>query len=100
MTPTPAASEIEDTFRRIIRERYRDQDYDNLTVKRVRAAAEERLGLKAGFFLDESTSWKERSKKFVEAEAVGFTSGTISLDLIGVDSAHKNARAEDLYLLG
>jgi hypothetical protein len=75
----PASSEIEHTFRRIVRELCHAGDLENLTVKRVRSTAEERLGLPAGFFRQES-SWKERSKRFIEAEAVSHLLYPLSSD--------------------
>jgi hypothetical protein len=67
----PPPSEIEATFRAIIRSLYEADDLDNLTVKRIRAAAEDQLDLPAGFLRD-NAEWKERSKKYIEAQAAAY----------------------------
>lgn len=62
-------SQYADILRAIIAEAYKDQDFESLTLKRVRAAAETRLGLEDGFFKS-NDYWKDRSKDVVNKEVV------------------------------
>ncbi|KAI5253719.1 hypothetical protein E4T42_02754 [Aureobasidium subglaciale] len=57
----PSNSILEKTLRQIVRR----AEVDPITVKRVRNAAEERLGLEAGFFKDHDV-WNEKSKEIIE----------------------------------
>jgi hypothetical protein len=65
---SPPAKALEDELRRVVKDICRSGDLSELTVKRVRAAAERNLGLREGFFKE--PAWKARSKAFIEAEAV------------------------------
>ncbi|KAI5210076.1 hypothetical protein E4T39_00642 [Aureobasidium subglaciale] len=60
-TTPPSDAVLEKTLRRIVRK----AEVDPITVKRVRNAAEERLGLEAGFFKDHDV-WNEKSKEIIE----------------------------------
>lgn len=66
----PADSEIETTLRAIVARLYKAGDHDELTVKRVRKAAEMRLELPDGF-LKENEDWKMKSKDIIGDEHVG-----------------------------
>jgi hypothetical protein len=66
---SPAPVAIESTIRDIISELYHTKKLDELTVKRVRIAAEQELSLDPGWFKTHEV-WKDRSKKFIEEEAV------------------------------
>ncbi|KAI5285652.1 hypothetical protein KEM52_002351, partial [Ascosphaera acerosa] len=63
----PEDDELERALRSATVQIYQDEPPENLTVKRVRAAAEQQLGLAAGFF-KESTEWKARSSTLIRAE--------------------------------
>ncbi|KAG9638147.1 hypothetical protein KCU95_g3455, partial [Aureobasidium melanogenum] len=60
-TAPPSDAILEKTLRDIVRK----AEVDPITVKRVRTAAEERLGLDAGFFKSHD-EWNERSKEIIE----------------------------------
>ncbi|KAH0096980.1 hypothetical protein KCU66_g16050, partial [Aureobasidium melanogenum] len=57
----PSDAILEKTLRDIVRK----AEVDPITVKRVRTAAEERLGLDAGFFKSHD-EWNEKSKEIIE----------------------------------
>ncbi|THY54675.1 hypothetical protein D6C98_04445 [Aureobasidium pullulans] len=57
----PSDAILEKTLRDIVRK----AEVDPITVKRVRTAAEERLGLDAGFFKNHDV-WNEQSKEIIE----------------------------------
>lgn len=59
---------LEQALRQAVTTVYENGDLDNLTVKRMRIAAEEDLGLDAGFFKE--GKWKDKSKRIIEQEAV------------------------------
>lgn len=66
----PAAEErLEQALRHAVQVVYKIGDLEELTVKRMRKAAEESLHLYEGFF-KESEEWKDRSKRIIEEEAV------------------------------
>ncbi|MCJ1357918.1 MAG: hypothetical protein MMC33_007914 [Icmadophila ericetorum] len=58
---------LEQALRQAVKTVYENGDLDNLTVKRMRIAAEEDLGLDAGFFKE--GKWKDTSKRIIEEEA-------------------------------
>ncbi|KAG9946459.1 hypothetical protein KCU85_g6526, partial [Aureobasidium melanogenum] len=60
-TAPPSDAILEKTLRDIVRK----AEVDPITVKRVRTAAEERLGLDAGFFKSHD-EWNEKSKEIIE----------------------------------
>ncbi|KAK6006633.1 hypothetical protein QM012_005641 [Aureobasidium pullulans] len=60
-TAHPSDAILEKTLRDIVRK----AEVDPITVKRVRTAAEERLGLDAGFFKSHD-EWNEKSKEIIE----------------------------------
>ena len=61
----PSDAVLENTLRDIVRK----AEVDPITVKRVRTAAEERLGLDTGFFKGHD-EWNEKSKDIIEAAFV------------------------------
>jgi hypothetical protein len=61
----PSNAILEKTLRNIVRK----AEVDPITVKRVRTAAEERLGLDTGFFKGHG-EWNEKSKDIIEAAFV------------------------------
>ena len=64
----PSETILEHALRGAVQEIYRSGVLEELTVKRVRTAAEEDLELQDGFF--KRDTWKERSKRIIELEAV------------------------------
>ncbi len=60
---------LEGALRRVIKNVYDSGNLEELTVKRVRRAAEEELGLEEGFFKTDE-EWKERSKDFISGQVV------------------------------
>lgn len=65
-TSLPSESRIEATLRKVVS----TGNLEELTLKRVRKAAEQELGLPEDFFKT-SLEWKDRSKTIVTAEVVG-----------------------------
>ena len=65
----PSATALEGALRRVVKNVYESGNMEELTVKRVRTAAEEQLGLEEGFFKTDE-EWKERSKAFISGEVV------------------------------
>ena len=72
----PSRAVIEAELRRIVRRIYVTGKLEELTVKRVRIAAEVRLGLKEGFYKQDE--WKDKSKAIIETEAVRSMHWTMS----------------------
>ena len=60
----PADTVLEKALCDVVRAVYDSGNSDNLTVKRVRKAAEERLDLEEDFF--KGSTWKDRSKRVIE----------------------------------
>jgi hypothetical protein len=67
----PSDSIIEQTLRAIVARLYKSGDHEELTVKRVRKAAEIELDLPDDF-LKENRTWKVKSKDIIADEHVGF----------------------------
>ena len=66
-SPPPIA--IESIIHDIIAELYRTNKLEEITVKRVRTAAEQELSLEPGWFKSHA-EWRNRSKNFIAEEAV------------------------------
>jgi hypothetical protein len=67
---------LEEALRNVVAAIYKaGTEATELTVKRVRKAAETRLGLRDNFFKEE---WKTQSKQIIEAEAVRVSFGTLA----------------------
>ncbi|MCJ1471690.1 hypothetical protein MMC13_000330 [Lambiella insularis] len=64
----PSERRLEEALRNAVQIVYKTGDLEELTVKRMRKAAEESLHLQDGFFKD-SEDWKNRSKRIIEQEA-------------------------------
>ena len=64
----PDDDTLEMELRQVVRSKYAAGKLEELTVRRVRAAAEKNLSLSDGFFKE--SEWKDRSKSIIEFEAV------------------------------
>ena len=64
----PAAT-LERGLRTAVRNVYKQGNLEELTVRRIRRAAEVELGLEEGFFKSDE-GWKERSKRVISEEVV------------------------------
>ena len=64
----PDDNVLELELRQVVRGIHAKGNFEELTVKRVRAAAEKNLALKEGFFKEQR--WKDISKNIIEDEAV------------------------------
>ncbi len=60
--------ELEKALRDKVQETYRLGNLEELTVKRIRSATEQELGLYEGYFKDKT--WKDKSKRIIESEVV------------------------------
>jgi len=65
---TPSGKDLEVALRHAVQVVYKTGDLEQLTVKRMRKAAEEELELQEGFFKE--PVWKDRSKAIIENEVV------------------------------
>ncbi|KAL8820773.1 MAG: hypothetical protein Q9191_007449 [Dirinaria sp. TL-2023a] len=63
----PTHAELEQALKNVVHSIYKSGDLGNLTVKRVRKAAEESLDLEGGFFKNDET-WKDKSKDIILSE--------------------------------
>ena len=61
--------QLESALRDVVRRCYKNRNLESLTVKRVRKAAEEKLGLEEDFFKNDDW-WKEKSKTVIQSEVV------------------------------
>ena len=68
----PSDSTLETALRDVVRDTFERGNTDNLTVKRMRTAAEEKLHLQHDFFKHDGM-WKARSKTVIEEEAVSLS---------------------------
>ena len=62
--PCPPDSELEQALRKQVRDALKTGDGSSITVSLMRKAAEEALGLEAGFYKKDE-KWKEESKRIV-----------------------------------
>ena len=65
----PSNAALKKALQSIVQEIYETRKVEDLTVKRVRIAAEKRLGLQKDFFKNHPV-WKDRSKDIIQAEVV------------------------------
>lgn len=65
---TPSAATISRAFRDVVVGIYEAGNTDDLTVKRVRTKAEEKLGLPGGFFKQDE--WKQKSNDMIHEAVV------------------------------
>lgn len=75
---TPSQPALEQALRLAVQRVYKLGNLEELTVKRIRAAAEQDLDLEEGFFKSDST-WKEKSKDIIQSEVVRTTKVLIHL---------------------
>lgn len=66
---TLSQSALEQALRNAVQRVYKLGNLEELTVKRIRTAAEQDLDLEEDFFKTDST-WKGKSKKIIESEVV------------------------------
>lgn len=76
-SPIPEDYAIEETLRAIVARLHRSGDHSDLTVKRVRKAAELELELPDDY-LKENQAWKTKSKDIIADEHVGCSITKIS----------------------
>lgn len=65
----PSDGVLEQALRKAVREVYRSEDVDKLTVKQIRKSVEADLGLQDDFFKDDP-AWKAQSKNIIQSEVV------------------------------
>lgn len=66
---TPSQVALEQALRKAVQRVYKLGNPEELTIKRIRAAAEQDLDLEEDFFKTDST-WKEKSKNIIQSEFV------------------------------
>jgi hypothetical protein len=66
---TPSHANLERALRNAVQQAFRNGNLDELTIRRVRAAAEKDLDLEDGFYKNDPT-WKEESKRIIQCEVV------------------------------
>lgn len=71
---TPSVAKMEKALRDAVAEVFRSGKMEELTVKRVRMAAEQALGLTEGFFKGD-TEWKGESDRIIKDEVVSWEYG-------------------------
>lgn len=65
----PSNIQLEYALRHAVQIVYKNGNVEDLTIKRIRNAAEKNLDLEDGFFKNDAT-WKEKSKSIIQAEVV------------------------------
>ena len=68
-TAAPSDEKLEEGLRKTVAEIFETGNMEQLTVKRVRSATEQALGLDDGFFKTDP-DWKSRSDRIIRQEAV------------------------------
>ncbi|KAJ5469661.1 hypothetical protein N7539_009279 [Penicillium diatomitis] len=63
----PSDKELDQALRAEVGQKYNEKNYEELTVKRVRRAVEEQLGLEQGYFKN-TGDWKTRSEEIIKDE--------------------------------
>jgi hypothetical protein len=66
---TPPDSDLEGALRKQVRDALKAGSHETITISSVRKAAEEALGLEAGFY-KQNQRWKEESKRIVHESFV------------------------------
>ena len=66
----PSHATLEQALRDTVQQVFQSGNLDELTVKRVRIAAERKLDLEDGFYKNDPV-WKEKSKRIIQSEVVG-----------------------------
>ena len=90
--PVPDDTVLEQELRQIVRQIYKAGNLEELTVKRVRTAAEKNLGLDDGFFKE--SQWKDKSKAIIENEAVCATLCYYSSMILILDNLECSRRCD------
>lgn len=67
--PLPSTAKMEKALRDAVAGVFRARNMDELTVKRMRMAAEKTLGLEEGFFKRDA-EWKGESERIIKDEVV------------------------------
>lgn len=65
----PSHAKLERALREAVRDVYKNGDLENLTVKRIRKAVQEKLALEEDFFKT-NDHWKDESKSVIQSEVV------------------------------
>jgi hypothetical protein len=66
---TPSHANLERALCNAVQQAFQNGNLDELTIRRVRAAAEKDLDLEDGFYKNDPT-WKEESKRIIQCEVV------------------------------
>ena len=66
----PSNVGLEKALRHTVQETYKAGNLEDITIKRVRKAAEVKLDLREGFFKSHS-DWNQKSKEIIQSEVVG-----------------------------
>lgn len=66
---TPSTAKLEKALREAVGDVFKSGNMEELTVKRVRLAAEKKLGLDQGWFKGDA-EWKEESDRIIKDEVV------------------------------
>jgi len=66
--PSPSDATLEQALRDVVKKIFQNGNLDQLTLKRVRKAAEEDLALSD--FFKQDPKWKDKSKAVIESEVV------------------------------
>lgn len=77
----PSHAALAQALRDTVQQVFQSGNLDELTVKRVRMAAEKKLDLEDGFYKNDSL-WKEESKRIIQSEVVRHHIKRPSLDSI------------------
>lgn len=65
----PSHATLEQALRDTVHQVFQSGNLDELTIKRVRIAAEKKLDLEDGFYKND-LMWKEESKRIIQSEVV------------------------------
>lgn len=65
----PSHAILEQALRDAVQLVYKNGNLEDLTIKRMRTAAEQDLNLEEGFFKND-TKWKDESKSIIQSEVV------------------------------
>lgn len=65
----PKSATLEQALRNAVQRVYKNGNLEELTVKRIRTAAEQDLDLEEGFYRN-NAKWKEESKNIIQTEVV------------------------------
>lgn len=74
----PSDTALTQALRDVVAGIFKSGKVEELTVKRVRLAAEKKLGIDEGFFKDDG-DWKKRSDQIIKEEAVSGMNGVYGL---------------------